>query len=62
MESFEGSDILLSQTKVSLQTAGLAIQLVRIKDQHKHLVKLIETMESAKYRTPSKSGASNPRT
>jgi len=49
VESFEGSGVLLTQTKVSLQTTGLAGQLLKIKDQYECLVKLIETMESAKY-------------
>ena len=52
MESFEGSDILVSQTTVSLQTTP--IQLLRVKYQYEYLVKLIETMESAECRTPSK--------
>ena len=49
VENFEGSDILITQTKVSLQTAGLAMQLLKIKDQYKCLVKREKTMESAKY-------------
>ena len=44
-----GSGILVTQAKVSLQKSGLAGQLLKIKDQYKCLVKLIEKMESAKY-------------
>jgi len=33
---------LLTQAKVSLQTTGLASQLLKIKDQYECLVKLIE--------------------
>ena len=51
VKSFEGSGILVSQAKVSLQTTSIAIQLLKIKDQYKRLVKLIEMMESAKYAT-----------
>ena len=40
---------LVTQAKVVLQTSGLAIQLLKIKDQFECLVKLIETIESAKY-------------
>ena len=47
VENFEGSGILVTQTKVDLQTTGLAIQLLKIKDQYECLAKLIETMESA---------------
>jgi len=49
VESFEGSGVSLTQAKVSLQTTCLAGQLLKIKDQYECLVKLIETMESAKY-------------
>jgi len=49
VESFEGSGVLVTQAKVSLQTIGLASQLLKIKGQHECLVKLIETMGSAKY-------------
>ena len=49
VESFEESGILITQAKVSLQTIGLATQFLKIKDQYKHLVKLIVIMESAKY-------------
>ena len=48
-ESFVGSGILVTQTKVSLQKSGLACQLLKIKDQYECLVKLIEKMDSAKY-------------
>ena len=48
-ESFVGSEILVTQAKVSLQKSGLAGQLLKIKDQYECLVKLIEKMESAKY-------------
>ena len=49
MESFVGSGILVTQAKVSLQKNSLAGQLLKIKDQYKCLVKLIEKMESAKH-------------
>ena len=49
MESFEGPGILVTQAKVSLQTTVLTTQLLKIKDQYECLVKLIKTMESAKY-------------
>ena len=49
MESFDGSGVSVTQAKVSLQTTGLASQLLKIKDQYECLVKLIETKESAKY-------------
>ena len=49
VESFVGSGILVSQAKFSLQTSGLAGQLLKIKDQYECLVKFIEKIESAKY-------------
>ena len=49
MQSFEGSGILVTQPNISLQTTGLACQLLNIKGQYECLVKLIEMMESAKY-------------
>ena len=49
MESFVCSGILVTQVKVSLQKIDLAGQPLKIKDQHKCLVKLIEKMEKAKY-------------
>ena len=49
MESFVGCGILVTQAKVSLQKSGLVGQLLEIKDQYECLVKLIESMESAKY-------------
>ena len=49
VESFVGSEILVTQAKVNLQKSGLAGQLLKIKDQYGCLVKLIEKMESAKY-------------
>ena len=39
-ESFEGSDILFSQQKVSLQTIGLAAERFKIKDLYEYLDKL----------------------
>ena len=48
VKSFEGSGILVTQAKVSLQKSGLAGQLLKIKDQCECLVNLIEKMESAK--------------
>ena len=47
MENFEGSGILVTQAKVSLQTSGLGTQLLKIKNQC--LVMVTELMESAKY-------------
>ena len=49
VESFVGSEILVTPAKVSLQKNGLAGQLLKIKNQYECLVKLIEKMESAKY-------------
>ena len=49
MECFEESNILVTQAKVNLQTAGLATQLLKIKDQYEILVYLLDTMERAKY-------------
>ena len=49
VESFLGSGILITQAKICLQKSGLAGQPVKMKDQYECLVKLIETMESAKY-------------
>jgi len=34
VESFEGSDVLVTQAKVSLQTTGLASERLKIKDQY----------------------------
>ena len=48
-ESFERSDILVTQAKVSQQTTALVIQLLNIKGQCECLVKPMETMENAKY-------------
>ena len=49
VESFEGSGILVTQARVSLLTTGLATQLLKIKNQYECLIKLIDTMKSAKY-------------
>ena len=49
VECFEGSAIFVTQAKVSFQTIGLAIQLLKINEQDECLVKFRETMESAKY-------------
>ena len=49
VENFVGSEILVTQAKVSLQKSGLAGQLLKIKNQFECLVKLLEKMESAKY-------------
>ena len=49
VENFEKSGVLVTQEKASLQTPGLADQLLKIKEQNECLVELIETMESAKY-------------
>ena len=48
VERFIGSGILVTQAKVGLQKSGLAGQPLKIKDQYKCLVKLIEKIESAK--------------
>ena len=50
VESFEGSGIIVTQAKVSLQTTDIATKL-QIKDQYEYLVKLKEMIESAKYTT-----------
>ena len=42
VESFASSGILVTQVKASLRKNGLAGQLLKIKDQYKCLVKLIE--------------------
>ena len=47
--TFKGFGILVTQANVSLQTAGLATQFLKITDQCEYLVKLIETIESAKF-------------
>ena len=49
VESFKGSDILVTQARVSLQKIDLATQLLKIKNQYDYLVKLIKTMENVKY-------------
>ena len=49
VESFVGSRISVTQANVNLKKSGLAGQLLKLKDQYKCLVKLIEKMESAKY-------------
>ena len=38
VKNFEGSVILDTQAEVSLQTTGLATQLLKIKDQYKCIV------------------------
>ena len=48
VESFKGSVIFVTYAKFSLQTTGLATQLLKTKDLYDCLVELIETMESAK--------------
>ena len=48
VESVEGPGILVTQAEISLQATDLATQLLKIKDQYKCLVQLIELMESAK--------------
>ena len=49
VESFVGCGILVTPAKVSLQKGDLAGQLLKIKDQYKCLVKLIEKMKSVKH-------------
>ena len=49
LESFQRFDILVTQAKVSLHASDLTTQLLKLKDQHKCLIKRIETMESVKY-------------
>ena len=51
VESFVGSEVLVTQAKDNLQKSGLAGQLLKIKDQYECLAKLIEKMESAKCAT-----------
>jgi len=48
VESCEGSGVLVTQAKNSLQTPNLATQLLKIKDQYECLVNLIDIIESAK--------------
>ena len=48
-ESFEETDVLVIQAKVSLLTTGLATQLLKSKDQYENVVNLIETTERAKH-------------
>ena len=40
VEGFEGSDILVTHAKSSLQTTRLATQLLKTKDRYQCLVKL----------------------
>ena len=47
--SFEGYGILTASAKVSLQTTGLATQLLKSKNLYECVAELLETMESAKY-------------
>ena len=49
VKSFEGSSILVTQAKDSLQPTDVATQLLKIKDKYRCLVKQIETMEITKY-------------
>ena len=49
VESFLGSEILVTQEKVSFQKSGLAGQLLKIKDQYECLAKPMKKIESAKY-------------
>ena len=49
VESFVGSEILVTKAKFILQKSGLAGQLLKIKDQYECLVKRVEKLESAKY-------------
>ena len=58
VESFEGSGILVTQPKVSLQTTDLATNFLNIKDRSEFLVNLIGTKESAKYTTNWNPGSS----
>ena len=48
VESVEWCRILVTQAKVSLQTAGLATRLFNIKDQYECLSHFIKTMDSVK--------------
>ena len=52
VKNFEGFGILVTLTKVSFETTGLATRLLKIKDQYECLVKLKETIEVPS--TPSK--------
>ncbi len=49
VESFEECCFLVTQAKVSMQTTGLATQLLKFKDQYQWLVGLMEMVKSAKY-------------
>ena len=49
VQIFEGSSILITQAKASLQTISLATQLLKIKDQCECTVELIDMTESVKY-------------
>ena len=49
LKNLEGSGILVTQAKISLQITDLATQLLKIEDQYEYLVEFIEMMESAKY-------------
>ena len=49
VDSFEGSNILVTQAKANVLSTGLDTLLLKIKDQYECLVKHIEKMESVKY-------------
>ena len=49
VESFVGSEISVTQAKISLHKSGLAGQLLKIKNQYECLLKLIKKTESGKY-------------
>ena len=60
-ESFAGSGILVTQTKVSLQKSGLAGQLLKIKNQYECLVKRIKKGGKCEV-YHERNSESNPRT
>ena len=60
-ESFERSVLLVTQAEGSLETSGLATQLVEIKGQYKCFVKLIEMIQSTKYVHYKRSGTGKSR-
>ena len=54
VQSFEESGILATQANISLQTTGVATHFLKLKHQHKCLIKLIEILESVKYNIKKK--------
>ena len=48
VESFEGSWLLIAQAKVCLQAPVFAVQLLKIREDHKCMIRLAETLEGSK--------------